>query len=51
VFIDRIDGRSAFVYIDPETNNPAAILINAKTPNWKAEKSAWTTAKPSALVC
>jgi hypothetical protein len=30
-FVDRIDGKSALIYIDPETNNPAAIFVNAKT--------------------
>jgi hypothetical protein len=28
-FIDRIDGRSALIYIDPETNSPAAMFVNA----------------------
>jgi hypothetical protein len=32
-FIDRIDGRDALIYIDPETSNPAAIFVNAKTAN------------------
>jgi hypothetical protein len=30
-FIDRIDGKSTMIYIDPETNNPAALFVNAKT--------------------
>jgi hypothetical protein len=30
-FLDRIDGRGTLIYIDPETNNPAAIFVNAKT--------------------
>ena len=30
-FIDRIDGKSALIYIDPETNNPVALFVNAKT--------------------
>jgi len=30
-FIDRIDGTSALIYIDPETSNPAALFVNAKT--------------------
>jgi len=29
-FIDRIDGKSALIYIDPETNNPAALFVNAE---------------------
>jgi hypothetical protein len=29
-FIDRIDGMSTLIYIDPETNNPAALFVNAK---------------------
>ena len=30
-FIDRLDGWRALVNIDPETNNPATIFVNAKT--------------------
>ena len=30
-FMDRIDGKSTLVYVDPETNNPAALFVNAKT--------------------
>jgi Protein of unknown function (DUF3179) len=30
-FMDRIDGKGALIYIDPETNNPAALFVNAKT--------------------
>jgi hypothetical protein len=29
-FIDRIDGRSTLIYIDPETSNPAALFVNTK---------------------
>jgi hypothetical protein len=29
-FIDRIDGKGTLIYIDPETNNPAALFVNAK---------------------
>lgn len=29
--IDRIDGQSTLIYIDPETSNPAAMFVNAKT--------------------
>lgn len=28
-FIDRIDGKRTLIYIDPETNNPAAVFVNA----------------------
>ncbi len=30
-FMDQIDGKSALIYIDPETSNPAALFVNAKT--------------------
>jgi hypothetical protein len=30
-FIDRIDGKSTLIYIDPESNNPAALFVSAKT--------------------
>jgi hypothetical protein len=30
-FIDRIDGMTTLIYVDPETNNPAALFVNAKT--------------------
>jgi hypothetical protein len=29
-FLDRLDGRSVLVYIDPDTNTPAALFVNAK---------------------
>ena len=28
-FIDRLEGRNALIYIDPETNSPAAMFVNA----------------------
>jgi len=34
-FIDRIDGTSALIYIDPETSNPAALFVNAKTARFE----------------
>lgn len=30
-FIDSVDGKRTLIYIDPETNNPAALFVNAKT--------------------
>jgi hypothetical protein len=30
-FIDHIDGKSALIYIDPETSNPAAMFVDANT--------------------
>jgi hypothetical protein len=35
-FIDQLDGRKILVYIDPETNTPAALFVNAK--NAKLQK-------------
>ena len=29
--IDGINGKSTLIYIDPETSNPAAMVVNAKT--------------------
>jgi hypothetical protein len=37
-FIDQIDGKSALVYIDPETNNPAALFVNSKTARMEANE-------------
>ena len=34
-FMDHIDGKSTLIYIDPETNNPAALFVNAKTAQLK----------------
>ena len=28
--LDRTDGGSALIYIDPETSNPPAVFVNAK---------------------
>jgi hypothetical protein len=28
-FMDRLDGRKVLIYIDPETNTPAALFVNA----------------------
>ena len=30
-FLDQLDGRKVLIYIDPETNNPAALFVNAST--------------------
>ncbi len=34
-FIDRIDGKRALIYIDPDTNNPAAMFVNASTAKFQ----------------
>lgn len=34
-FIDRFDGRHTLIYIDPETNNPAAIFVTASTARFQ----------------
>jgi hypothetical protein len=30
-FVDQLDGRKVLIYIDPETNTPAVLLINASS--------------------
>jgi len=30
-FIDHIDGKSVLIYMDPDTNTPAALFVNART--------------------
>jgi hypothetical protein len=37
-FLDRIDGKSALIYIDPETNNPVALFVKAKTAKLEGEE-------------
>jgi hypothetical protein len=37
-FIDQIDGKSALIYIDPETNNPAALFVDSKTARMEGEE-------------
>jgi hypothetical protein len=43
--LDRTDGGSALIYIDPETSNPPAVFVNAKDlPKWMARRFTWMTA-------
>jgi hypothetical protein len=34
-FIDRLEGRTVLIYIDPETNNPAALYVKAAGARWQ----------------
>jgi hypothetical protein len=36
-FIDHIDGKRALIYIDPETNNPAAMFVDASTARFERD--------------
>ena len=37
-FVDRIDGKRALIYIDPETNNPAAIFVTASAARFQDDE-------------
>jgi hypothetical protein len=30
-FVDRIDGKNVLVYVDPESNTPAAVFVSARS--------------------
>ena len=37
-FVDRLDGRSVLIYIDPESNVPGAVFVNAASAGIKGEE-------------